>query len=166
MLGRDYTPFRGTLIAQAYMFLDALAPGRGLYATRQPYLARREENNEGFGFFTVFVTTFQSLMAYARQQGYAEETVRRVLRHDLDYVYHCLLIFKSGGRYGKLRLTYLDSLRAIARLLRAFGPDRLVLLRIIPRLLVPASVFGPTQRLYVRLKSGRGGPGRTQGVNP
>ena len=156
VLGYDYSPFRGTIIAQAFLFLDALAPGRGMCATRQPFLARREGNNEGFGFFQVFVTTFQTLMVHARRRGYSKETVRAVLRHDLEYVYHCLLIFKSGGRYGKLQLTYLDSLWTVARLLRAFGPDRLVLLQIVPRLLVPGAVFGPLQRAYTRAKGRRG----------
>ena len=75
--GRDYRSRYATNLAQAYMFLDALAPGRGLYAVAHPYLSRRTDNNEGFDFFRVFVTNFRALM---RARPVARATPRPAVR--------------------------------------------------------------------------------------
>ena len=152
VLGRDYAKWYETILAQAFMFLDALAPGNGMYAVRQPYLARRDDNNQGFNFFRVFLTNFRLVMEYARTLGYSPQAVRDLLSHHLDFIYHFVLVFKEKGGYGKLKLSYADCAAASFHLLRAYGLNRLVVCRLIPRLLVPRSVFVPVQKLYGRWK--------------
>jgi len=152
VVGRDYAAFYDTNLAQAYMFLDALAPGHGLYAVQSPYLARRDDNNEGFDFFRVFVTNFHALMQYARKTGYAPGAVRNLLNHHLAFIYHFVLVFKEKGGYGKLKLNDADCVAGSMRLLRVYGANPFVVFCLIPRLLMPRSVFVPMQRLYVRWK--------------
>ncbi len=146
--GRDYTARYATNLAQAYMFLDALAPGRGLYAVAEPYLSRRTDNNEGFDFFRVFVTNYHALIRHAQAIGYSEQTARAMSAHQINFVYHFVLVFKTEGGYGKLRASYLGCLKAAFRLLRAYGTDRRVLSQVVPLLLVPASAFTAIQGLY------------------
>ena len=150
--GRDYTGRYQTNLAQAYMFLDALAPGNGLYAVKQPFLARRDDNNEGYDFFRVFITNFQEVMRYARTCGYSSQAVQDLLAHHLDFLYHITLVFKEQGGYGKLTLSDAGCAAVCLRLLHAHGLNRFVVLRLIPRLLVPRSVFAPVQKLYTRWK--------------
>ena len=150
--GRDYKPYLHTNLAQAYLFLDALAPGNGLYAVAHPYLSRRTNNNEGFDFFRVFVSNIQALMQYALAQGYPEAAVREIRRENINFVDSFVVIFKEQGGYGKIRVSYLDCLRAALRLLRAYGGNRRVVAGIIPRLLLPASVFVQGKRLRRRLR--------------
>ena len=150
--GRDYTPRLHTNLAQAYLFLDALAPGRGLYAVAHPYLSRRTDNNEGFDFFRVFVTNIQALMQHALTLGYPKAAVREMTKQNIDFVYDFVLIFKEQGGYGKLRVGYLGCVRAALRLLRAYGGDRRVVTQIVPRLLMPASVFVGAKRLRRSLR--------------
>ena len=145
--GRDYTPRLHTNLAQAYLFLDALAPGRGLYAVAHPYLSRRTDNNEGFDFFRVFVTNIQALMQHALTLGYPKAAVREMTKQNIDFVYDFVLIFKEQGGYGKLRVGYPGCVRAALRLLRAYGSDRRVVTQIVPRLLIPAAVFVRAKRL-------------------
>jgi len=150
--GRDYASRYHTNLAQAYMFLDALAPGHGLYAVAHPYLSRRTDNNEGFDFFRVFVTNVRALLRHARTLGYSEAAVREATRAQLAFIYDFVLVFKEQGGYGKLRVSYAGCLRAAVRLLRAYGSERRVLGQIIPRLLVPASVFVGVKRAYQGLR--------------
>ena len=148
--GRDYAPRLKTNLAQAYMFLDALAPGRGLYAVAQPFLSRRTDNNEGFDFFRVFVTNFHAMMRHARSLGYSEAAVEQASRQHIDFVYNFVLVFKEQGGYGKLRVSYAGCLRAAWRLARAYSDRQRVWVQIIPRLLVPAAVFSGLKRFYQR----------------
>ena len=148
--GRDYTAHYATNLAQSYMFLDALAPGRGLYATSRAYLAQRADRAEGYNFFRVFVTNFHALMQHARRIGYSSQAIQQVLAGNLGFIYHFVLIFKSRGSYDQLRPNFPD---ALIRLLRAYRWNRFVCMRIIPRILVPRAVFVPVQRLYTGLKA-------------
>ncbi len=152
VLGRDYTSRYGSVLAQAYLFLDALAPGNGLYAVRQPFLARRDDNNQGFDFFQVFVTNFHPVLLYARTLGYSPQAVQDLLTHHLDFLYHFVLLFKEKGGVGKLKLSYAGCVAVCLRLLGTYGGSRFVVFRLIPRLLVPRSVFVPVQKLYARRK--------------
>ena len=150
--GRDYKARLHTNLAQAYLFLDALAPGRGLYAVAHPYLSRRTDNNEGFDFFRVFVTNMQALMQHALALGYPQAAVREMRRENINFVSSFVVVFKEQGGYGKIRVGYLDCLRAALRLLRAYGGDRRVVGVIVPRLLVPAPVFVWGKRLRRSLR--------------
>ena len=63
-----------------------------------------------------------------------------------------MLVFKDKGGYGRLKLNDAGCAAVCLRLLRAYGPNRFVVFRLIPRLLVPRSVFAPVQKLYTRWK--------------
>ena len=136
--GRDYTARYQTNLAQAYMFLDALAPGNGLYAVKQPLLAQRADNNEGFDFFRVFVTNFHALMQYAQAIGYAPDTVRRILNRHLRFLCYFIAVFKSKGAIGTIRPDYTDAFR---RILRAYGVHPVLLLVMAPMMLTPRCVY-------------------------
>ena len=166
VLGRDYTPRFATNLAQAYMFLDALAPGRGMYVTAQTYLAKRADNNEGFDFFRVFVTHFHDLMQYAQEIGYSPDAVHQTLQRHLETIYLYMILIKSEGAFGKIRVGYPQCLDACVRLVRAYGVDKTVLLGIVPRLLVPRFVFLPIQSLYTGIKARlRGTPPKPAGAH-
>ena len=150
--GRDYSGRYGTVLAQAFLFLDALAPGGGLYAVARPYLARRDDNSGGYDFFQVFITNFHPVLEYARALGYSPQAVQDLLSHHLDFLYYMMLTFKEQGGYGRLKLSDAGCAAVCLRLLRAYGLNRFVVLRLIPRLLVPRSVFAPVQKLYTRWK--------------
>ena len=148
VLGRDYTPRFATNLAQAYMFLDALAPGRGMYVTAQTYLAKRADNNEGFDFFRVFVTHFHDLMRHAQQSGYSPDAVRRAQQHHLGFLRYCTLLFKLQGAIGTIRPDYWDGL---ARLRRVYGPSR-PLLMLMLMMVTPSALFRALHRSYRRVK--------------
>ena len=152
VLGRDYSARYGTVLAQAFLFLDALSPGNGLYAVVQPFLARRDDNSGGYDFFQVFITNFQPVLQHARALGYSPQTVQDLLSHHLDFLYYIMLMFKEQGGYGRLKLGDAGCVAVCLRLLRAYGLNRFVVFRLIPRLLVPRSVFVPVQKLYTRWK--------------
>ena len=148
--GKDYSDKIGTLIIHSFLFLDALAPARGLCATSRVYLAQRADNAGGFDFFRVIVTNYHALMQYALQVGYSSQAVHYVLDRHLDFVHHCIVTFKSKG-IGTLRPRYGDG---IVRLLRAFGPRPLVLLVLIPKMLLPRPIYSLLKR--VKALSGHG----------
>ena len=150
VLGKDYTPRRNTNFGQAYLFLDALAPARGLYVTSQRYLAMRQDNAEGYNVFRVLITNFHALMQYARQSGYSTEAVQEVLDQHLLNVYRVVMVLKSKG-IGTLQPHYGDGL---LRLLRSYGLSKFILLRFIPRLLVPYPLVALAQRLRRTLLHG------------
>ncbi len=139
----DYTDKVGTIIIQSFFFLDALAPGRGLYVTSRVYIAQRADNVGGFNFFQVIVTNYHQLMQYALTVGYAPPTVRRVLDQHLHFIHHCVVTFKSKG-IGTLRPRYGDG---AVRLLRAYGPTPFLLFTLIPRMLTPRGVYALLKRL-------------------
>ncbi len=144
----DYAGKLDTNFVHIYFFLDALAPGGGLYATAQPYLAQRSGNSGGFNVFKVVVTNFYDAMQYARRIGYAPDAVQKVLTLHLSFIYQCVLAFKSK-EIGTLQPRYGDG---IVRLLKTYGPTRLVVFRVIPRMLVPRPLFSATQTAYKFLK--------------
>ena len=152
VLGRDYRLFFTTHLAQAYMFLDALAPNRGLYAAKQTYLAQRLDNNQGYNFFEVFVSNFAVLMQYAAGVGYSPAAAQATLRRHLKYIYHMLLLFKYRGSFGSIRANYADAFR---RLWQVYGLNGFVFFVLVPIMASPAAVFPPLQRLYQRLKTRR-----------
>ena len=146
VLGKDYSPFRGTIIAQAYLFLDALLPGRGLYVTSGRYLAMRQDNAEGYNVFQVLLTNFHALMQHARRLGYSAEAVRGVLDEHLLNVYRVVLVLKSRG-IGTLQPDYRDG---AARLLRCYGVSGFILLKFLPRMLAPYAALALVRRLLRR----------------
>ena len=154
VLGKEYSKRRATNMGQSYMFLDALAPGRGLYAARLPYLAQRADRAEGYNFFRVYVTNFHQMMQHARRLGYSKAAVRQVLDRTLEFVFHFVQIFKFQGRYDQLQPNFPD---AVLRLLRAYPFHRLVWLRIIPRILTPTWLSQRLRSWAVRLYPGRRG---------
>jgi len=147
VVGKDYLLFDKTYMAQAYLFLDALAPARGLYVTSRRYLAMRQDNAQGYDVFRVLLTNFRRLMQYARQSGYSAEAVEDVCQQHLLNVYRVVMLLKSSG-IGTLQPHYGDGL---LRLLRAYGLSRFILLRFIPRLLAPRSLVLLAERLRRRL---------------
>jgi len=154
--GRDYSDKVGTLLIQAFFFVDALAPGRGLYVTEQPYLAQRADNNQDFNFFQVFVTQFDQVLQYARHCGYAPRTVAKMRARALRFVCYAIGVFKSQGAIGTIRPDYRDGL---VRLWRVYGPHPFLLLVIVPMILTPrpvyALLFGPLLALYRRARTRR-----------
>lgn len=152
--GRDYTDRRDTNMGQSYMFLDVLTPGRGVYVTRQPYLAQRTDNAVGYNFFRVWVTNFAALMRHAQQIGYSPLVIRQIMDSNLRFLFHYTLVFKRSGQYGELRPRYPD---ALLRLLRTYGLNGYLWTRIIPVLLTPRPALGLLRRLYRKLKSLRPG---------
>jgi len=152
--GNDYSSQVGTLLLQVFMFLDALEPGRGLYAIRQPYLAQRADNNQDFNFFQVFVTRFDQVLQYARRRGYSERAVTKMRARALRFVCYAIGVFKSQGAIGTIRPDYRDGL---ARLWRVYGPHPFLLLVIVPMILTPRPVyvllFGPLLALYRRARA-------------
>ncbi len=153
--GRDYTSRYDTNLAQAYMFLDALAPGNGLYAVRQPLLAQRADNNEGFDFFRVFVTNFHALMRHAQEIGYAPEAVGKLLSRHLRFLCYFVGVFKSKGAIGTIRPNYGDGFR---RMLRAYGVHPVVLLVLGPMMLTPRVVYSALFPRLLALRRLRAGP--------
>ena len=153
--GRDYAGRYDTNLAQAYMFLDALAPGKGLYAVKQPYLAQRADNNEGFDFFRVFVTNFHALMRHAQETGYAPEAVQKLLRRHLRFLCYFVGVFKSKGAIGTIRPDYADGFR---RMLRAYGLHPVVLLVLGPMMLTPRFVYTALFPRLLALRRLRTGP--------
>ncbi len=145
VLGKDYTDKTGTILIQAFFFVDALAPGRGFYATCQPYLGQRADNNQGFNFFQVFVTNFDLVLRYARQNGYSDRAVRRVRARVLRFVCYIIGVFKTKGTLGVIRPDYRDGL---ARLWRVYGPHPFLLGVIVPMVLIPRPVYA---LLFTRL---------------
>ena len=156
--GRDYSRFQGTYMAQAFMFLDALAPGRGLYVTIQPYLARRADNHEGYRFFQVFVTNWAALMRYALSVGYSREGVRRTMENYLGFLLDSIVLFKARGSIGKLGLSNWQSLDAAARLVRAYGRHKSAMTILLPRLLMPRGLYGALKDLGLRVRVRLGHP--------
>ena len=152
--GRDYSARYGTVLAQAFMFLDALSPGNGLYAVQQPFLARRDDNNQGFDFFEVFVTNFQPVLLYARTLGYSPNAVQKVMDNNLVFLRYCVLLFKTNGTIGTIRPNYPDAFR---RIWQAYGLHPALLLTAAP-MLVPRPLFRGFYRMYKRIKSRGGQP--------
>ncbi len=155
VLGKDYADKVGTVVIQAFFFVDALAPGRGFYATQQPFLAQRADNNQGFNFFEVFVTNFDLVLRYARRNGYSEAAVRQVRAKVLRFVCYVIGVFKSKGAIGTVRPDYRDGLR---RLWRVYGPHPVLLLVIVPMVLTPRAVYALLfERAYAMLRRVRTG---------
>jgi len=150
VLGRDYAPYYNTNMAQAYMFLDALAPGRGLYTSQRPYLARRTDNHQGYDFFRVFVTNWAALMRHARRLGYSRQAVRQAQVKHLKFLRYCILLFKYRGVIGTIRPDYRDGL---ARLWRGYGSHPLAALGISLMMMMPAPLFRGLHHAYQRVKA-------------
>lgn len=138
VLGRDYTLFYGTSLAQCYLFLDALAPGRGMYATQRPFVAQRADNNSGFEYFEVFVTNYVAVLRHAAQIGYSAPLVTRLITRQMRFICYGICIFKSRGAMGQIQPRYWEGLK---RLWRVYGPHPFLLLVIVPLLLLPALVY-------------------------
>jgi len=157
VLGRDYGAYYDTNMAQAYMFLDALAPGRGLYASQKPYLARRTDNHEGYDFFRVFVTNWAALMRHARHIGYSRQAVRQAMEIYLDFLLDCIVLFKSHGTMGQIGLSDRQAVGAAVRLVRAYWWNKAALTILLPRLLMPRALYARFKALgwWIRARLGR-----------
>ena len=147
---RDYADKVGSIIIQAYFFLDALAPGHGLYLTREAYLAQRTDNVGGYSFYKVFVTHFAQVLDYARRAGYARRTIRRVEATHLRLLFSFSLIFKVRGTYGTLRPDFRDG---ITRMWRTYGTNPYFLGVLLPLLLLPTPFVSGSRTLARSLKS-------------
>ncbi len=147
---RDYADKVGTLLVQAFFFVDALAPERGLYVTRETYLAKRADNHQGYRFFQIFLTHFDLIMDYALQAGYSPAAVRRTLTEHLKFLRYCVLLFKQNGAIGTIRPDYRDGL---ARLWRVYGPHPFALGIVATMMLMPAPLFRGMHRVYKRVKA-------------
>ena len=148
--GRDYTSRYESVLAQAFMFLDALAPGNGVYAVKQPFLARRDDNNGGYDFFRVFITNFHPVLGYARTCGYSSQAIQNLLAHHLEFLRHCILMFKTNGAIGTIRPNYWDGMK---RLGRAYGLRGGMLRTLVPMMLLPRPLFQGFYWIYKRVKS-------------
>jgi len=157
VLGRDYAPYYNTNMAQAYMFLDALAPGRGLYTSQRPYLARRTDNHQGYDFFRVFVTNWAALMRHARRLGYSRQAVRQAMEIYLDFLLDCIVLFKSRGTMGEIGLSDRQAVGAAVRLVRAYWWNKAALTILLPRLLMPRALYARFKVLgwWIRVRMGR-----------
>ena len=157
LAGKDYSDKVGTLLIQAFFFVDALAPGRGLYAVATPLLAQRADNNQDFNFFQVFVTHFDRVLRYAEGAGYSPHTIRDLRARTLRFAVYVIGVFKTKGAIGTIRPDYRDGL---VRLWRVYGPHPILLFVLVPMMLTPRTVyallFGRTYAAYRRLKAGRG----------
>ena len=147
---RDYSAQIGSIIIQAYFFLDALAPGRGLYLTREAFLAQRTDNVGGYNFYKVFVTHFAQMMEYAARAGYSARTVRRMRAQHLRFLASFILIFKVRGGYGQLRPDHREGLR---RMWCAYGLEPYFLCVLLPLLLLPTPLVAALRTLSRGLKS-------------
>ena len=146
----DYTDKIGSVIIQAYFFLDALAPGRGLYLTREAFLAQRTDNVGGYDFFKVFVTHFAQVLDYAAQAGYSPQAIRKVQAGHLKMLLSFIVIFKVRGEYGQLKPDFPDG---IARMRRAYGLSPYFLGVLLPLLLLPTSLISVLRALSRGVKS-------------
>ncbi len=157
VLGRDYAAYYNTNVAQAYMFLDALAPGRGLYVSQRPYLARRADNHQGYDFFRVFVTNWAALMRHAQRIGYSRQAVRRTMEIYLGFLLDSIVLFKSRGTMGQIGLSDRQAVGAAVRLVRAYGWNKAAMTTLLPRLLMPRALYAPFKAvgLWVQARRGR-----------
>ena len=153
---KDYTDKIGTVLIQAFFFVDALASGRGCLVTAQPLLAQRGDNNQNFSFFEIFVTNFDRVLRYARQQGYSEAAIRQVQTKSLRFLCYFLSVFKTKGAIGTIRPDYRDGLR---RLWRVYGP-RPALLLLAAMILAPRPLYALFPPLYAWYKSRKARSGR------
>ncbi len=148
MIGRDYKDKVGTVLLQCYFFLDALAPGRGVYVSQEAGLAQRMDNTGPFDFFKVFVTNFQAVLDYAAQIGYSKQAIRQVQSRHLRFLKSQSVRFLVSGS-GGMRAEY----RGVpARLLKAYGPNPYVLFILLPVILFPQALARPLLAVYRRLK--------------
>lgn len=69
----------GTWLRQSYIYLDALTKSNGLYITKDPFLAVRGNNTGGYNLFEVFVKNFGALLNYAKEIGYSNSAIEKVL---------------------------------------------------------------------------------------
>ena len=133
--------------------MDVLARGRGLAITAQPFLAQRLTNTGGYGFFKVMVTNYQDLMRYAGGLGFAPAVLREFREKQLrTSVFHFLLRYKMMQDKYDFHLSRRDG---IGRLLRAYGLNPFLLLRVIPLLLLPSSWLKRLWQVYRAVKYGR-----------
>ena len=159
VLGHDYTGRYGTVLAQAFLFLDVLAPGNGLYAVQQAYLARRDDNSGGYDFFKVFITNFHPVLEYARTLGYSPQAVQHLLSNHLEFLRYCILVFKTSGAIGTIRPNYWDAMR---RLRRAYGLNAGIVLPLVGMMLLPRPLFRGIYGMYKRVQGRRVKPPSAQ----
>jgi len=148
MMDKDYRDKFATNLAQAYMFLDVLWPGQGVYVSHEPGLAQRMDNTGPFDFFKVFVTNFHALMQHSVQIGYSAQTVKEVEARHLRFVRSVAFTFLVSGPLGMRP----DFRKAPGRLLQAYGRGPYVVFGILPLVLFPQALARPLFATYRRLK--------------
>lgn len=75
----DHQDKIGTSLRHCYIYLDALAPGKGLYVSKDNFLAIRSNNAGGYNLFEVFVKNFGAVLNYAKEIGYSNSAIEKVL---------------------------------------------------------------------------------------
>ncbi len=150
LTAKDYSPWIGSYLGHANVFLDALLKSGPLWITKEPLLAVRTDNTGGYSFFEVFVTQFSSLLRYAEQAGYTGAAVRRVrAQHLRRFVFSGIVTSRLRGDAGRSKHSRREGVRS---LLSVYGPDPFVLGVLIPLMLTPSWALRLPALLRRRLK--------------
>ena len=132
---RHYEERIGTFLLQSYLYLDVLAEAQVIVATREPFLAVRDNNTGGYNFFEIFVTRFADLMRHAQVLGYSKAVTRQVLnRHLKSFLAPFVATFKLHGKYGSLQPDFRDGAQ---RLLAEYGPSPFLIFGMLPFMYAP-----------------------------
>lgn len=136
---KDHSPWIGSNLGHACVFLDALLNCGPLWVTKEPLLAVRTDNTGGYSFFRVFVTQFSALLQYAEQAGYTASAVRRVrIRHLTGFVLPGVMTSRLRGDAGRAAHSRREG---VYSLLSVYGPHPFVLGVVLPVMLMPAWIL-------------------------
>ncbi len=156
---KDYTDKIGTYLIQSYLFTDVLANEKGVYVTKDAYVAQRRDNTGGWPFWEVMTTNLRDWLAYGEQRGFSKEVTSRVLMSNLKaHLFSATLHFKLRGRESKLMpksASYSDGIR---RVFQVYGPHPFVLFVLVPLMLTPSLFVQQARWLYKKLKPRRPAP--------
>ena len=148
--GKDYTPRIGTFLIQSYCFLDVLAKSRGVFVTRDVYLAQRMDNTSGWPYFDVMTTNFEEWLSYARDVGFGEDTIQTIkARHLRKSLFTATLSFKLSGSKTKLKPKYMDGMQ---RLVKTYGLQPFVTMVMIPLIMTPGPLIRAARDIYKFLR--------------
>ncbi len=151
-----YERFVNTMLVTAFMFVDAMAPGRGIAATADAYLAvRSDDHTNPYRFYEVFGTHFSMVMKHAEERGFSREATRAVLSaHLRNHLFRFPIVaFKLRGGVPGVRADYLDGVR---RLWKVYGADPFLLFVVYPAMFTPRPVFLGLRAAYRAIKRLRG----------
>ena len=146
----DYSPKIGTFLIQSYCFLDVLAKSRGVFVTRDVYLAQRMDNTSGWPYFDVMTTNFEEWLNYARRLGFDAATVEKIKsRHLRKSLFAATLSFKLSGSKTKLKPKYWDGMQ---RLVKTYGLCPFVTMVMIPLIMTPGPLIRAARDVYKFLR--------------